>query len=94
MMLGLSGVRAVWHAIRTDGKVDRWASGRDGTVVRTVDRELILLTCTQCRFSETLMNSGIPIKEGLYKQVILSNQNEANYNLTNSPVENTFPVQK
>jgi len=64
MMLGLSGVRTVWH------------------VVRTADREPILLTCTQCRFSETLLNSGIPVKKHIYKQVILSNQNEANYNLT------------
>jgi hypothetical protein len=81
-MLGLSGVQTVWHVIRTDGTVDRWASGRDGTVVRTANREPILLTCTQCRFSETLLNSGIPVIKHLYKQVILSNQNEANYNLT------------
>jgi len=32
--------------------------------------------------SETLLNSGIPIKKHLYIQVILSNQNEGNYNLT------------
>jgi hypothetical protein len=32
--------------------------------------------------SETLLNSGIPIKKHLYIQVILSNQNEANYKLT------------
>jgi hypothetical protein len=31
MMLGLSGVRTVWHVIWTDGIVDRWASGRDDT---------------------------------------------------------------
>jgi hypothetical protein len=29
------------------------------------------------------MNSGIPVKKHLYKHVILSNQNEANYKLTN-----------
>jgi hypothetical protein len=45
------------------------------------------------------MNSGIPIKKHLYKQVILSNQNEANYNLTNSPfghfgTKTTWPVWK
>jgi hypothetical protein len=39
MMLGLSGVRTVRHVVRTDGIVDRWASGRDGTIVRTADRE-------------------------------------------------------
>jgi hypothetical protein len=82
MMLGLSGIRTVWHVIRTDGTMDRWVSRRDGRVVRTADREPILLTCTQCRFSEALLNSGIPVKKHLYKQVILSNQNEANYNLT------------
>jgi hypothetical protein len=46
MMLGLSGVWTVWHVVRTDGIVDRLASIRDGTVVRTADREPILLTCT------------------------------------------------
>jgi len=39
MMLGLTGVRTVRHVVRTDGTVDRWASGRDGTVFRTADRE-------------------------------------------------------
>jgi hypothetical protein len=28
------------HVVRTDGTVDRWASGRDGSIVRTADREL------------------------------------------------------
>jgi hypothetical protein len=32
--------------------VDRWASGRDGSIVRTADRELkILLTCRQKRLT-------------------------------------------
>jgi hypothetical protein len=39
MMLGLTGVRAVWHIVRTDGTVVRWASGRDGSIVRMADRE-------------------------------------------------------
>jgi hypothetical protein len=39
MMLYLYSVRTVWHVVRTDGTVDRWASRRDGTVVRTADRE-------------------------------------------------------
>jgi hypothetical protein len=34
------------------------------------------------------MNSGIPVKKYLYIQVILSNQNEANYKLTK--YENTM----
>jgi hypothetical protein len=37
---GLSGVRTGWHIVRTDGTVDRWASRRDGSIVRTADREL------------------------------------------------------
>jgi hypothetical protein len=39
--------------------VDRWASGRDGTIVRTADREPAFLTAES---SETLLNSGIPYK--------------------------------
>jgi hypothetical protein len=31
---------------RSDGVVDRWVSGRDGSIVRTADKELeFLLTC-------------------------------------------------
>jgi len=42
---GMMGVRkmGVWtgsHVVRTDGTVERWASGRDGSIVRTADREL------------------------------------------------------
>jgi len=46
-------VLAVWtvrHVIRMDGTVDKWASGRDGSIVRTANRKLeILLTCRQNR---------------------------------------------
>jgi hypothetical protein len=87
MMLGLSGVRTVWHVVRTDGIVDRWASGQDRTVVRTTDREPILLTCTQCRFSETLLNSGIPVKSIFTYKWFCPKQHEANHKLTSS---NTF----
>jgi hypothetical protein len=49
---GLSGVRTGGHVVRTNGTVDRWASGRDGSIVRTADRELeILLTCKQNRLT-------------------------------------------
>jgi hypothetical protein len=37
--MGIYVVRTVWHVIRTDGTVDRWAFGWDGTVVWTADRE-------------------------------------------------------
>jgi hypothetical protein len=40
MMLGLTGVWTVWHVVWTDETVVRWASGRDSTIGRTVDREL------------------------------------------------------
>jgi hypothetical protein len=39
MMLGLTGVRTVWHVVRTNGTVVRWASERDVSIVRTADRE-------------------------------------------------------
>jgi hypothetical protein len=45
MMLGLTGVRTVWYVVRTDGRVVRFASGRYGLIVRTVDRELISAEC-------------------------------------------------
>jgi len=28
------------HVVRTNGTVDRWASGQDGSIVRTTDKEL------------------------------------------------------
>jgi len=37
---GLSSVRTGGHVVRTDETEDRWPSGRDGSIVRTVDREL------------------------------------------------------
>jgi hypothetical protein len=37
---GLSSVRTGWHVVQTDGTVDRWASGRDGSIVRRADKEL------------------------------------------------------
>jgi hypothetical protein len=39
MMLGLTGVWTVWHVVLTDWTVVRWASGRDGSIVWTTDRE-------------------------------------------------------
>jgi hypothetical protein len=39
MMLGLTGVWTVRYVVQTDGIVDRWASGRDGMIVRTADRD-------------------------------------------------------
>jgi hypothetical protein len=40
MMLVYLAVRTVRHVVQTDGIVDRWAFGRDGSIVRTADREL------------------------------------------------------
>jgi hypothetical protein len=59
-------------------------SGRDGTSSERLSGNQFFLTCKQCRNSGTLLNSGIPVKKHRYIQVILSNQNEANYTLTNS----------
>jgi hypothetical protein len=39
MMLGLTGVRTVWHILRTDGTVVRCASERDGSIIRTEYKE-------------------------------------------------------
>jgi len=39
MMLGPTGVRMVWHIVQIDGTVVRWASGRDGSIVWTADKE-------------------------------------------------------
>jgi hypothetical protein len=33
------GVRTVRHVVQTDGTVDKWASRRDGTIVRMADKE-------------------------------------------------------
>jgi hypothetical protein len=54
-MLGLSGVR-------TDGTVDRWASGRDGTIVRTADRDFENFCLeSSAESSGMLLNSEIPV---------------------------------
>jgi hypothetical protein len=79
---GLSGVRTVWHDVQTVGTMDRWASRRDDTSSERLAGNRFFLTFKQCRISGTLLNSGIPVKKHLYIQVILSNQNEANYKLT------------
>jgi hypothetical protein len=60
MMLGLSGVRTVWHVVRTDGTVDRWASVRDGTIIRTADREPEFFDLSRsAESSESVLNCEI-----------------------------------
>jgi hypothetical protein len=62
MMLGLSGVWTVWHVVRKDGTMDKWASGRDGTVVRTADKEPeFFKLSSSAESSESALNSGIPV---------------------------------
>jgi hypothetical protein len=39
MMLGLTSVRTVWHVVWMDGTLVRCASGQDGSIVRTANRE-------------------------------------------------------
>jgi hypothetical protein len=43
------GFWTVWHIVRTDGRVDRWASGRDDTSSGRLTGNQNLLTCKQCR---------------------------------------------
>jgi hypothetical protein len=69
MMLGLSGVRTVRHVVQTDGIVDRWASGRDGTIFRMASRDLETADRDSENFclessvesSGMLLNSEIPV---------------------------------
>jgi outer membrane lipoprotein-sorting protein len=62
-MLGLTGVRTVRQVVRTDGIVDRWASGRDGTIVQTADRDSENLCLeSSAESSDITLNSGIPDK--------------------------------
>jgi hypothetical protein len=51
MVLGLTGVRKVWHVVWTDGTVVRWASGR-----LTGNQNLRNAKC-----SESALNSEIPV---------------------------------
>jgi len=68
---GRSSVRTGWHVVRTDGTVDRWASGRDGSIVRTVDGELeFLLTC-RLWIVESLFTASLHLSD------FVQTQNEA-----------------
>jgi outer membrane lipoprotein-sorting protein len=59
MMLGLTGVRTVWYV----GIVDRWASRRDGTIVRTTNRDSKNFYLeNRAESSDITLNSGIPDK--------------------------------
>jgi hypothetical protein len=69
MMLGLSGVRTVWHVVRTAGIVDRWASGLDDTSSGQLAGNGLFWLAESF---ETLLNSVVPVKQHLYIQVILS----------------------
>jgi hypothetical protein len=62
-MLGLTSIRTVRHVVRTDGIVDRWASGREGTIVRMADRDSENF-CLENRLESSVitLNSGIPDK--------------------------------
>jgi hypothetical protein len=61
-MLGLSSVRTVRHVVRTDGIVDRWASGRDGTIVWTADKDSENFCLeSSAESSGILLNNEIPI---------------------------------
>jgi hypothetical protein len=61
-MLGLTSVRTVWHVVRTDGTVVRWASGRDGSIVWMTDREpKSSIFSGSAKSSKSALKSGIPV---------------------------------
>jgi hypothetical protein len=70
-------VRTVRHVVQTDGTVDRWASRRDGSIVRKADRKSwILLTSKQNRLRslwivESLFTASLHISD------FVQTQNEA-----------------
>jgi hypothetical protein len=65
----------LWTDERPDG-MTRLPDGWQGTKISDL--------YNSAESSEKLLNIGIPVKKHLYIQVILSNQNKANYKLTNS----------
>jgi hypothetical protein len=68
---GRSSVRTGWHVVRTNGTVDRWASERDGSIVRTADKELeFLLTC-RLWIVESLFTASLHLSD------FVQSQNEA-----------------
>jgi hypothetical protein len=79
MMLGLNGVRTVRHIVWKDGAVDRWVSGRDGSIVRTADREPEIFWLVDRIFwiAESLA------RQQLYKQVVFSKHRMRPIILTN-----------
>jgi hypothetical protein len=68
MMLGLTGVR-------TDGTVVRCASGRDGSIIRTLTGNQNLRSA---KFSESALNNEIPVYSIFtYTSDFVQTQNEA-----------------
>jgi hypothetical protein len=63
-----------WSVGRSDGmtcRPDEWNSGQMGVWTADKDFEIFCLE-SSAETSETLLNSGIPVKKHLYKQLILS----------------------
>jgi len=74
---GLSGVRTGWHVVRTDGTVDRWASGRDDTSSRQLTGNLKSSIFSAESFEKDL-TSGIPVYSTFtYTSDFVQTQNEA-----------------
>jgi hypothetical protein len=58
----MSGVRTVRNVVRTDGTMDRWASGRDDTIIWTADRDSENFCLeSSAESSGMLLNSEIPV---------------------------------
>jgi hypothetical protein len=66
----LSGVRTVWHVVRTTRTVDRWAPGRLTGNLNSSN--------LQTEPSDITLNSGIHVYSILQTSVFVQTQNEAN----------------
>jgi hypothetical protein len=67
-------IRTVCHVLLTVDAVDSWASGLYDTLSGRLVGNWIFWLANYAESSGTLLNSGIPDKKHLYKEVILSNR--------------------
>jgi len=72
--VSLMCIQTVCHVVQTVDTLDSWASGRYDTSSRPLAGNQIFWLANCAESSRTLLNSGIPDKKHLYKEVILSNR--------------------
>jgi len=72
----LMGIQMVWHVVQTAGALDRdsWAPGQYDTSSRRLVGNWIFWLANCAESSGKLLNSGIPVKKHILKEVILSNR--------------------